>query len=62
VARDRAREIYRSITERRRDPALITWSGPDWIEAGRRRYRYRQLPVYLRDSDVKRLTELTARR
>jgi hypothetical protein len=33
VARDRAREIYRSITERRRDPALITWSGPEWIEA-----------------------------
>jgi TonB family protein len=33
VARDRARTIYRSITERRRDPALITWSGPEWIEA-----------------------------
>jgi TonB family protein len=33
VARERARQIYRSITERRRDPALITWSGPDWIEA-----------------------------
>ena len=33
VARDRARAIYRSITERRRDPALISWSGPEWIEA-----------------------------
>jgi hypothetical protein len=33
VARDRAREIYRSITERRRDPALITWNGPEWIDA-----------------------------
>ena len=33
VARDRARDIYRSITERRRDPALVTWSSPEWIEA-----------------------------
>jgi hypothetical protein len=33
VGRDRAREIYRSITERRRDPALVTWSGPEWLEA-----------------------------
>jgi hypothetical protein len=33
VARERAREIYRSITERRRDPALITWNGPEWIDA-----------------------------
>ena len=33
VARDRAREIYRSIAERRRDPALITWNGPEWIDA-----------------------------
>jgi hypothetical protein len=33
VGRDRARAIYRSITERRRDPALVTWSGPEWIEA-----------------------------
>lgn len=32
VARDRARAVYQAITERRRDPALITWSGPDWIE------------------------------
>ena len=33
VARERAREIYRSITERRRDPALVTWNGPEWIDA-----------------------------
>jgi TonB family protein len=32
VGRERARTIYRSITARRRDPALIAWSGPDWIE------------------------------
>jgi TonB family protein len=33
VQRDRARFIYRSITERRRDPALVVWSGPEWVEA-----------------------------
>ena len=33
VARDRARAVYQAITQRRRDPALITWSGPEWIEA-----------------------------
>jgi hypothetical protein len=33
VERARAREIYRSITERRRDPALVTWGGPDVVEA-----------------------------
>ena len=33
VARERAREITRSITERRRDSALITWNGPEWIDA-----------------------------
>ena len=31
VQRDRAREIYRSIVERRRDPALVSWDGPGWI-------------------------------
>jgi TonB family protein len=31
VQRDRAREIYRSIVERRRDPALVTWDGPGWV-------------------------------
>jgi TonB family protein len=31
VQRDRARQIYRSIVERRRDPALVTWDGPGWI-------------------------------
>jgi hypothetical protein len=31
VERDRAREIYRSIVERRRDPALVTWDGPGWV-------------------------------
>ena len=33
VARERARAVYQAITERRRDPALITWSGPEWIDA-----------------------------
>jgi len=33
VDRDRARAVYQAITQRRRDPALITWSGPEWIEA-----------------------------
>jgi hypothetical protein len=32
VTRDRAQAIYRSITERRRDPALVSWSGPDFVE------------------------------
>ena len=31
VQRDRARQIYRSIVDRRRDPALVTWDGPGWI-------------------------------
>ena len=31
VQRERAREIYRSIVERRRDPALVTWDGPGWV-------------------------------
>ena len=31
VERDRARAIYRSIVERRRDPALVTWDGPGWV-------------------------------
>jgi hypothetical protein len=31
VQRDRAREIYRSIVERRRDPALVAWDGPGWV-------------------------------
>ncbi|HLK88280.1 MAG TPA: TonB family protein [Polyangia bacterium] len=31
VERDRARGIYRSIVERRRDPALVTWDGPGWV-------------------------------
>ena len=31
VQRDRARQIYRSIVERRRDPALVTWDGPGWV-------------------------------
>src|SRR6185369_11950609 len=31
VQRERARQIYRSIVERRRDPALITWDGPGWV-------------------------------
>ena len=33
VARERARAVYQAITERRRDPALITWSSPEWIDA-----------------------------
>jgi TonB family protein len=33
IARERARVIYRGITERRRDPALIMWNGPEWIDA-----------------------------
>jgi hypothetical protein len=32
VPRARASAIYRSITERRRDPALVVWSGPEWVE------------------------------
>jgi TonB family protein len=31
VERDRARGVYRSIVERRRDPALVTWDGPGWV-------------------------------
>ena len=31
VQRDRARQIYRSIVDRRRDPALVTWDGPGWV-------------------------------
>lgn len=31
VQRDRARDIYRSIVDRRRDPALVTWDGPGWV-------------------------------
>jgi TonB family protein len=31
VQRERARQIYRSIVERRRDPALVTWDGPGWV-------------------------------
>src|SRR4029077_17255779 len=31
VERDRARAIYRSIVERRRDPALVTWDGPGGV-------------------------------
>jgi TonB family protein len=32
VERERARAIYRSITEQRRDPALVVWAGPEWVE------------------------------
>src|SRR5262250_1441414 len=32
VARDRAQAIYRAIVTRRRDPMLVTWSAPDWID------------------------------
>ena len=32
VERQRATDVYRSIVERRRDPALVTWDGPGWIE------------------------------
>jgi TonB family protein len=31
VQRERARQIYRSIVDRRRDPALVTWDGPGWV-------------------------------
>jgi TonB family protein len=31
VERERAQQIYRSIVARRRDPALVTWDGPDWV-------------------------------
>lgn len=31
VERDRARQIYQSIVARRRDPALVTWAGPDAV-------------------------------
>jgi len=31
VERERAREVYRSIVARRRDPALVTWDGPGWV-------------------------------
>jgi hypothetical protein len=31
VERERAQEIYRSIVSRRRDPALVTWDGPEWV-------------------------------
>ena len=31
VQRDRARQIYRSIVDRRRDPALVTWDGRGWV-------------------------------
>ena len=31
VERDRARQIYQSIVDRRRDPALVTWDGPGWV-------------------------------
>ncbi len=30
--RDRARSIYTSIVQRRRDPALVVWSGPGWVD------------------------------
>ncbi len=32
VDRDRAKAIYTGIVERRRDPLLAVWSGPDWID------------------------------
>jgi len=31
VERQRATGIYRSIVARRRDPALVTWDGPEWL-------------------------------
>jgi hypothetical protein len=31
VTRQRAEIVYGAITSRRRDPALLTWSGPEWI-------------------------------
>lgn len=31
VERERARQIYQSIVARRRDPALVTWAGPDAV-------------------------------
>ena len=31
VQRDRAGQIYRSIVDRRRDPALVSWDGPGWV-------------------------------
>ncbi len=32
VERQRATEIYRWIVQGRRDPALVTWDGPGWVE------------------------------
>ncbi len=32
VARERASNIYQSITQRRRDPALIAWHGREWLD------------------------------
>ena len=31
VQRERARAIYQSIVDRRRDPALVSWDGPGWV-------------------------------
>lgn len=31
VTRQRAEMVYGAITSKRRDPALLTWSGPEWI-------------------------------
>jgi hypothetical protein len=31
VERERARQIYRSIVDRKRDPALVTWDSPGWV-------------------------------
>jgi TonB family protein len=31
VEQQRATDVYRSIVERRRDPALVTWSAPGWV-------------------------------
>src|SRR4029079_19127516 len=49
VERQRATSIYRSIVTRRRDPALVTWDGPGWVDVS----------IYPLENDRPRRFELT---